>query len=62
MAVTISLVALFGLVLFFLLRSKTLGYGSAFVAIMFGFLLASTGASGPINQLTHAVVDSVRHL
>ena len=44
MAMTVSLVALFGLVLFFLLRSKTLGYGSAFIAAMFGFYLASTGA------------------
>ncbi|MDC7338939.1 hypothetical protein [Streptomyces lydicus] len=62
MAITVSLVALFGLVLFFLLRSKTLGWGSAFIAIMFGFFLASTGASGPINQLTHAVLDAVRNL
>ncbi|MEU5543577.1 hypothetical protein AB0G85_14450 [Streptomyces sioyaensis] len=62
MAITLSLVALLGLVLFFLLRSKTLGYGSAFVAIMFGFFLASTGASGPINQLTHAVIDAAAKL
>ncbi|MEU9117660.1 hypothetical protein AB0D04_39500 [Streptomyces sp. NPDC048483] len=62
MGITLSLVALLGLVLFFLLRSKTLGYGSAFVAIMFGFFLASTGASGPINQLTHAVIDAAAKL
>ena len=62
MAVTVSLVALFGLVLFFLLRSKTLGYGSAFVAVMFGFYLASTGAAGPINQLTTAVVNAIGDL
>ncbi|MFE9927412.1 hypothetical protein [Streptomyces sp. NPDC005533] len=59
MAVTVSLVALFGLVLFFLLRSKTLGYGSAFVAMMFGFFLASTGASGPMNELTTAIIKAV---
>ncbi|MEV6682872.1 hypothetical protein AB0N09_39335 [Streptomyces erythrochromogenes] len=62
MAITVSLVFLFGLVLFFLLRSKTLGYGSAFVAMMFGFFLASTGASGPINELTTAVVNAVTDL
>ncbi|MFF4228010.1 hypothetical protein [Streptomyces sp. NPDC001820] len=62
MAVTVSLVALFGLVLFFLLRSKTLGYGAAFVAAMFGFFLASTGASGPINELTTAVINAVGDL
>ncbi|ORT59709.1 hypothetical protein [Streptomyces sp. CB03238] len=59
MAVTVSLVLLFGLVLFFLLRSKSLGYGSAFVAVMFGFFLASTGASGPINELAVAVVNAI---
>ena len=59
MAVTVSLVALFGLVLFFLLRSKTLGYGSAFIAVMFGFFLASTGASGPVNELSTAVVNAL---
>ncbi|MEU6325959.1 hypothetical protein ABZ851_01490 [Streptomyces sp. NPDC047049] len=62
MAITLSLVFLFGLVLFFLLRSKSLGYGSAFIAVMFGFFLASTGASGPINQLTHAVIDATSKL
>ncbi|MFF8535373.1 hypothetical protein ACF07B_26085 [Streptomyces sp. NPDC015532] len=62
MAVTVSLVALFGLVLFFLLRSKTLGYGSAFVAVMFGFYLASTGASGPMTELTSAVVAALGNI
>ncbi|MFF5298235.1 hypothetical protein ACFY5F_02635 [Streptomyces sp. NPDC013161] len=62
MAVTVSLVALFGLVLFFLLRSRTLGYGAAFIAVMFGFFLASTGASGPINQLARAVIDAIPQL
>ncbi|MCX4602384.1 MULTISPECIES: hypothetical protein [Streptomyces] len=62
MTLTVSLVALFGLVLFFLLRSKTLGWGSAFIAAMFGFFLASTGASGPINELTAAVVAAIPDL
>ena len=62
MAVTVSLVALFGLVLFFLLRSKTLGYGSAFVAAMFGFYLASTGLNGPITQLTISTVHTLNGL
>ncbi|MFE9570956.1 hypothetical protein ACFYMW_20940 [Streptomyces sp. NPDC006692] len=62
MAVTVSLVFLFGLVLFFLLRSKSLGYGAAFIAVMFGFYLASTGAAGPVNQLSAAVVDAIRNL
>ncbi|MEV6755807.1 hypothetical protein [Streptomyces sp. NPDC051214] len=62
MAVTVSLVLLFGLVLFFLLRSKSLGYGSAFIAVMFGFFLASTGAAGPISELTRAVISAIPDL
>ncbi|MER6179482.1 hypothetical protein [Streptomyces sp. NPDC001652] len=59
MAVTVSLVVLFGLVLFFLLRSNTLGYGSAFIAVMFGFYLASTGVSEPVTELTAAVINAL---
>ncbi|WP_129306572.1 hypothetical protein [Streptomyces sp. L2] len=62
MAVTVSLVALFGLVLFFLLRSNSVSYGAAFTAAGFGFFLASTGAAGPINQLAAAVIDAIPHL
>ncbi|MEV7671559.1 hypothetical protein [Streptomyces sp. NPDC088752] len=62
MAISVSLVALFGLVLFFLLRSKTLGYGSALIAAGFGFFLASTGAAGPINRLAQSLIDTASHL
>ncbi|MFD0367186.1 hypothetical protein [Streptomyces sp. NPDC127114] len=62
MAITVSLVAVFGLVLFFLLRSKELGYGAAFTAAGFGFFLASTGAATPINQLTNSVIDALSNL
>ncbi|MFF0426970.1 hypothetical protein ACFYUJ_21465 [Streptomyces sp. NPDC004520] len=62
MVITVSLVVLFGLVLFFLLRSKALGPGSAFIAVMFGFFLASTGAAQPINQLTESVIDAFSNL
>ncbi|WP_371527236.1 hypothetical protein OG302_14820 [Streptomyces sp. NBC_01283] len=62
MAVTVSLVLLYGLILFFLLRGKTLGYGSAFIAVMFGFFLASTGAAGPVNELTTAVISAIPDL
>ncbi|MFF3300815.1 hypothetical protein [Streptomyces sp. NPDC002908] len=59
MAVTVSLVALFGLVLFFLLRSRSLTPGSAFTATCFGFFLASTGAAGPINQMAAALINAI---
>ncbi|MEU6282106.1 hypothetical protein [Streptomyces sp. NPDC047028] len=62
MVVTVSLVFIFGLVLFFLLRSNSLSAGSAFTAAMFGFFLASTGAAGPINNMAAAVVSSIHGL
>ncbi|MFF9062517.1 hypothetical protein ACF09K_28080 [Streptomyces sp. NPDC014882] len=62
MAVTVSLVFLFGLVLFFLLRQRSLSPGAAFAAVMFGFFLASTGAAGPINEMAAAVVSAIPDL
>ncbi|MEU6165379.1 hypothetical protein [Streptomyces tanashiensis] len=62
MAVTVSLVALFGLVLFFLLRSRSLGPGAAFIAAGFGFFLASTGAARPINQLAESLIQAASNL
>ncbi|MFJ8201056.1 hypothetical protein [Streptomyces sp. NPDC096152] len=62
MTVTVPMVFLSGLVLLFLLRTKTLGYGSAFVAVMFGFYLASTGAGDTVNILMSAVVNALPNL
>ncbi|MFK0279938.1 hypothetical protein ACIQVL_05615 [Streptomyces sp. NPDC090499] len=45
--------------LFFLLRSNSLTPGAAFIAVMFGFFLASTGAAGPITNMTTAIVQSI---
>ncbi|MCZ4123895.1 hypothetical protein [Streptomyces sp. H39-S7] len=55
MAVTVSLVLLFGALLAFLLKVGSIKAGVCFVAVMFGFLLASTGAAGPIN---HAITGA----
>ncbi|GLW68444.1 hypothetical protein Kpho02_07430 [Kitasatospora phosalacinea] len=59
MLLTVSLVVVFGLLLGLLLKTKTIGVGSAAVAVLFGFLLASTGMAGPINNLLHAVLDAI---
>ncbi|MEV7144410.1 hypothetical protein [Streptomyces tauricus] len=62
MAVTVSLTLLFDFVLFMLLRSKTLGAGSAFVAAMFGFYLADSGAADTVNQLMTAIATALPNL
>ncbi|MFE4373279.1 hypothetical protein ACFRMN_34590 [Streptomyces sp. NPDC056835] len=60
MALTIPL--LLGIALFLMLRAHILGWGSAAVAVLFGFFLASTGAAEPINQLTTALIDAIPDL
>ncbi|MFD7474930.1 hypothetical protein ACFV8Z_22915 [Streptomyces sp. NPDC059837] len=62
MAVTISLALLFGLLLIVLIRSGSLKAGGAFVAVMFGFYLASTGASHTVNALMSAFVAALPNL
>ncbi|MCX4408009.1 hypothetical protein ACFV2U_31030 [Streptomyces sp. NPDC059697] len=62
MAVTISLALLFGLLLIVLIRSGSLKAGGAFVAVMFGFYLASTGASHTVNALMSAVINALPNL
>ncbi|MFJ2160145.1 hypothetical protein [Streptomyces sp. NPDC087856] len=62
MAVTISLLFIFAVLLVILLRSKALGAGSAFVAVMFGFYLAASGAAPTVNQLMRALVDALPNL
>ncbi|MET9108173.1 hypothetical protein [Streptomyces zhihengii] len=62
MAVTVSLVVLFGALLLVMLRARSLGTGAAFVAVMFGFFLASTGAAEPIRNMTAALANVIPNL
>ncbi|WP_217197084.1 hypothetical protein [Streptomyces buecherae] len=62
MAVSLSLVVVFGGVLGFLLRFRAVSVGSAFVATGFGFYLASTGAAEPINEFNLAVIQALGEL
>jgi hypothetical protein len=62
MAVTISLVLLFGVVLALLLRFKAVGAGAAVVAVLFGFYLADTGARSTVNDLTTAVINAIHSI
>ncbi|MFJ1864088.1 hypothetical protein ACIOD1_05605 [Streptomyces sp. NPDC088097] len=62
MAVTLSLVVLFGVVLAVLLRTRHLGAGAATVAAGFGFFLADTGASDAIHTFVATLVGSISGL
>ncbi|MEW2029670.1 hypothetical protein AB0901_03960 [Streptomyces roseifaciens] len=57
MAFSISALVLFGLLLAMLIRSKSVGIGSATVAIFFGYYLSRTGAASSIDQ----VMSSIGH-
>jgi hypothetical protein len=59
---TVSALALFGLLLLLLLRYKSLGAGAAIVAVLFGFYLARTGAASSIDQLMSAVGSAVHSI
>ena len=62
MLLTIPLVFAFGLALALLLRTKTVGFGAAFIAVMFGFYLAATGAAKPLNHLITATASALLHI
>lgn len=62
MVITVSLVVFLGFVLALLLRFKAVGFGGTFVAVMFGFFLASTGANRPITQFAVAAVTALSDL
>ncbi|WP_432090901.1 hypothetical protein [Streptomyces sp. NRRL F-5630] len=58
MAITVSLVLLFGAFLALLLRSNK-SYGTALVAALFGFYVASTGAAATIDNLMTALINAL---
>ncbi|MGW2256704.1 hypothetical protein ACWCXE_02305 [Streptomyces sp. NPDC001780] len=62
MVLTISVLALLGLLLALLLRFKSLGAGAALIAVLFGFYLSRTGAAASIDQIMSALGEAVRDL
>ncbi|WP_274916550.1 hypothetical protein [Streptomyces sp. WZ-12] len=62
MAVTISAAVLFGLISLVLIRARYVQLGSATALFLFGFFIASTGASKPITAACHAIVQALTHL
>ncbi|MFF4573663.1 hypothetical protein [Streptomyces sp. NPDC001410] len=62
MIVTLSAVALLGVLAFVLLRGRYVGPFSALVLFLFGFFTAGTGAAGPIRAVCRALAEAARHL
>ncbi|RLV01338.1 hypothetical protein CTZ27_12615 [Streptomyces griseocarneus] len=59
MSFSISALVLFGLLLAMLIRSRSVGIGSAAVAVLFGYYLSRTGASAPIDQVMTALGNAL---
>ncbi|MDG9713424.1 hypothetical protein [Streptomyces sp. DH10] len=58
MIVTLSAVALFGLLTFGLIRSRYVGPGAALAVFLFGFFTADTGASTAIRAAIQALINA----
>ncbi|MEV5940335.1 hypothetical protein [Streptomyces sp. NPDC051994] len=61
MIVTLSAVALFGVLTVLLFRNREVGFLSALVLFLFGFFTAATGAAGPIRSMCEAIATALNH-
>ncbi|MFK0178200.1 hypothetical protein ACIQVR_19700 [Streptomyces xanthochromogenes] len=61
MAVTLSAVALFGVLTILIFRNREVGFLSALVVFLFGFFTAATGAAGPIRSMCEAIANALNH-
>ncbi|MBZ4014691.1 MULTISPECIES: hypothetical protein [Streptomyces] len=62
MELSLSVVVLLAIILIVLLRNKTLKWGPAIVAILFGFFLASTGIAPSVNRFFVSVADTINNI
>lgn len=62
MVFTVSAAVLFALLLGILLKTRTVGFGSALVSLLCGYFLASTGAAQYINPFMSAIGQSIANL
>ncbi|ANZ18697.1 hypothetical protein ACH4YO_20830 [Streptomyces noursei] len=62
MALSLSVVLMLGIILVVLIRQKAIKAGPAFVAILFGFFLASTGMAPSINRFLNSIANTINHI
>ncbi|MET9292640.1 hypothetical protein [Streptomyces sp. NPDC003077] len=62
MALSLSVVLLLGIIMIVLIRGKSLKAGPAFVAVLFGFFLASTGIAPSINRFFNSVAETINNI
>ncbi|MFI0896845.1 hypothetical protein [Streptomyces sp. NPDC020983] len=62
MVISLSAALLLAVVLFVMIRSKTIKVGPAIVAALFGFFLASTDMAPDINRFLNSVADTINQI
>ncbi|ARF72525.1 hypothetical protein ACIOD0_07350 [Kitasatospora albolonga] len=62
MAISLSMVLLFAVILVVLIRGGSIKPGPALVAVLFGFFLASTGMAPSINRFMNSIADTINKI
>lgn len=62
MALSLSVVLLLGIILIVMIRGKSIKWGPAIVAALFGFFLASTGIAPDINRFFNSLADTINQI
>ncbi|MGW1294936.1 hypothetical protein [Streptomyces sp. NPDC002533] len=62
MAISLSMVLLFAVILVVMIRGGSIKAGPAIVAVLFGFFLASTGMAPSINRFMDSLADTINQI
>ncbi|MFJ1798036.1 hypothetical protein ACIQWZ_05055 [Streptomyces sp. NPDC098077] len=62
MAISLSMVLLFAVILVVMIRGGSIKPGPALVAVLFGFFLASTGMAPSINRFMNSIADTINQI
>ncbi|WP_447037433.1 hypothetical protein [Streptomyces sp. DSM 118878] len=62
MAISLSVVLLFAIILVMLFRRGSIKVGPAIVAVLFGFFLASTGVAPSINRVLNDLAETINSI
>ncbi|MEV1043575.1 hypothetical protein [Streptomyces sp. NPDC049916] len=62
MAISLSMVLLFAVILVVMIRSGSIKPGPAIIAVLFGFFLASTGMAPSINRFMNSIADTINQI
>ncbi|MGO4417963.1 hypothetical protein [Streptomyces sp. RTd22] len=59
MSITISLIAILGLLLFFAIKLRSATTGAVIIAVLFGFYLSRTDAAPSVDDTVTSITDAL---